>query len=141
MPLTFDCVEYDEAAILYAQTLCYEHVNEISFTKANAIRYTTEKRYPRVWSAGLFDYLDDRRFTFLLQRLYDVLEEGGELVIGNFSEENPSRSYMEIMMDWKLYYRDEDELIRLGVACGIPRNKIHVGQEPEGINLFLHLKR
>ena len=139
--VTFDCVEYDEAAILYAKTLCYEHLNEVHFTKANAFRYTTTKRYPLIWSAGLFDYLDDRRFTFLLQRLYDFLDEDGELVIGNFSDYNPSRPYMEVMMDWKLFHRGPQELTRLAEDCGIPQDHIHIGQEPEGINLFLHVKR
>ena len=139
--LTFDCVEYDDAAILYAETLCYQLLADIQFTKANAFRYTTKKRYPLVWSAGLFDYLDDRRFKFLLLRLYEFVAPGGELVIGNFSNYNPSRPYMEVMMDWKLHHRGPEALTHLAQDCGIPNDCIHIGQEPEGINLFLHLRR
>ena len=137
----FDCVEFDEVAILYAQTLCFEHLNEVTFLKANAFRFNTENRFPLVWSAGLFDYLDDRRFKFLLTRLYEFVDTGGELVIGNFSDYNPSRPYMEVMMDWKLHHRGIDVLTQLALDCGIAAANIHVGKEPEGINLFLHLRK
>ena len=137
----FDCVEFDEVAILYARTLCFELLEHVTFLKANAFRFNTEKRFPLVWSAGLFDYLDDRRFKFLLTRLYEFVEEGGELVIGNFSDDNPSRPYMEIMMDWRLHHRGPDVLKQLAIDSGVEASKIRIGNEPEGINLFIHLRK
>ena len=139
--IQFDCVEFDDVAILYAKTLCFEYMENINFMKANAFRFTTEKRFPLIWSAGLFDYLDDRRFIFLTKRLYDFVDEGGELVIGNFSDYNPSRPYMEVLMDWQLHHRGPEKLTQLAKDSGIPESMIYIGKEQEGINLFLHLKK
>ena len=66
--------------------------------------------------------------------------EKGEIIIGNFNNENPSRDYMEMVGDWMLTHRSENELIALAVKAGAKPTKVWVGQEPEGINLFLHIK-
>ena len=137
----FVCVEYDKMAIKYAKALCYEHLDRIDFVHANAFRYTSEEQFPLVWSAGLFDYFDDRRFKFLLQRLYDLTADEGELVIGNFSKTNPDQPYMEVLMEWELNHRSPDDLRDLAMACGVPADKIYIGQEPEGVNLFLHVTK
>ncbi|MEM8487169.1 MAG: class I SAM-dependent methyltransferase [Bacteroidota bacterium] len=134
----FTCVEYDKTAIQYAKALCYEHIDAIEFVQANAFRYSTEKKFPLVWSAGLFDYFDDRRFKFLLKRLYDFTEPGGQLVVGNFSTDNPDQSYMEVLMEWELHHRSPDDLRQLALDCGVPDQNISIGKEPEGVNLFLH---
>lgn len=137
----FDCVEYDQVAIRYAKALCYEFLDQLNFIKANAFRFETRERYPLVWSGGLFDYFDDRQFKHLLARLYQFVEEGGELVVGNFSEDNPDRPYMEVLMEWELNHRSEDQLRELALACDIPPENITVGSETTGVNLFLHVKK
>ncbi len=139
--MRFHCVEYDEMAIKYAEALCFEHLDQIKFIQANAFRYTTDEQFPLVWSAGLFDYFDDRRFKFLLQRLYSFTAEGGELVIGNFSKANPDQSYMEVLMEWELNHRNAEDLFSLAESCGISSANISIGQEPEGVNLFLHVSK
>ena len=137
----FDCVEYDALAIKYAKALCYEHLDRINFLHKNAFRFTTKKKYPLIWSAGLFDYFEDRRFKFLMKRLYEFLAPGGELVIGNFSEDNPDRPYMEVLMEWELHHRSAGRLKELAEEIGVAADQIHVGQEPEGVNLFLHVRK
>ena len=137
----FTCVEYDKTAIQYAKALCYEHLDAIEFVQANAFRYTTDKKFPLVWSAGLFDYFDDRRFKFLLKRLYDLTEAGGQLVVGNFSTDNPDQSYMEVLMEWELNHRSAEHLYQLALDIGVEAENISIGREPEGVNLFLHVTK
>ncbi len=139
--MRFTCLEYDKTAIQYAKALCYEHLDVIEFVQANAFRYVTEEKFPLVWSAGLFDYFDDRRFKFLLRRLYDFTEPGGQVVVGNFSTDNPDQSYMEVLMEWELHHRSSDDLRQLALDCDVPEENIHIGQEPEGVNLFLHVTK
>lgn len=139
--LRFTCVEYDKTAIQYAKALCYEHLDAIDFVHVNAFRYSTEKKFPLVWSAGLFDYFDDRRFKFLLKRLYDLTDVGGELVVGNFSTDNPDQSYMEVLMEWELHHRSPDHLRQLALDIGVAEDNISIGKEPEGVNLFLHVTK
>lgn len=137
----FECVDNDADAIAYARTLCSAYLDRITFEETNALRYDTNTRFTLVWSAGLFDYLSDKGFQFLLERLLRLLRDDGELVVGNFSPQNPTRPYMEVVADWHLHYRTADQLIELTKGCGVAEADIRVGSEPEGINLFLHVKR
>jgi len=137
----FECVDNDPEAIDYAQQLCEPYLNRIQFVETNALRYQPETSFQVAWSAGLFDYLSDKGFQFLLEHMLAALRDDGELVIGNFSPRNPTRDYMEAMLDWHLHYRTEEKLIELAKGCGVPDEDIRVDAEPEGINLFLHVKR
>ena len=139
--LAIECVDADANAIAYARRVCAPFLDQITFHEANALRFTTAQRYRLIWSAGLFDYFGDKGFKFLVARLLGMLADDGELVVGNFSRDNDTRDYMEVMGDWDLYYRSEEELITLAESCGVARDDIRVGREPEGVNLFLHVKR
>ena len=141
LPIHFDCIDYDQDAIAYARALCYQHTDRTHFKRANAFRYKSEKKYDLVWSAGLFDYLDNRRFTFLLTRLLEMVGDEGELVIGNFSENNPTRPMMQVLMDWHLIHRPEEEMGQLAESSGISKSDYYIGKEPRGVNLFLHIKK
>jgi hypothetical protein len=44
------------------------------------------------------------------------------------------------LMDWVLHYRDAGQLVDLAERCGIRREQITIGKEPEHINLFLHVR-
>ena len=58
--------------------------------------------------------------------------------MGNFSPNNPSKNYMELM-EWHLNYRDENQLLALANECGFDMNYVSIGKEPENVNLFLHV--
>jgi SAM-dependent methyltransferase len=136
-----DCVDADPKAIAYASKLCSIHGEKIQFHAKNAFRFQTKYTYQLIWSGGLFDYLDDRLFVVLLRLLWRKLAPEGEMVIGNFSPKNPTRAYMELLGGWFLHHRDTGELAALAAQAGIPAINIRVGQEPEGINLFLHMRK
>lgn len=138
--VSIDCVEADERAITYAKRLTHRHAHRINFIHNNVFKFTTENRYDLIWSAGLFDYFDDRAFALCLRRLLTFVKPGGEIVIGNFSTENPSRPYMEIFGEWFLHHRSANDLVRLAESAGVRRNDIDVGREEEGVNLFLHIR-
>ncbi len=137
----FDCLDMDIKAIDYASAVCDNYMDKIKFIHLNVFRYKSDIKYNLIWSAGLFDYFSDKLFVRLAIRMYKILETGGELVIGNFSTENPSRGLMEVILQWYLHHRSEKELIELGLLAGVPREKISVKSEQTGVNLFLHLKK
>jgi len=137
----FDCVEFDKDATVYAKRVCSDFLNRIKFINKNVVSYKTKKRYRLIWSAGLFDYFNDKGFIFLLRRLYRFLDEPGEIVIGNFSNNDLVEDYLNVMLDWNLNLRNENKLKSLANSIGINNNDIKVGNEPLGINLFLHIKR
>ncbi len=139
-PVHFDCVDMDAKAIAHGQALCAAWPEAVRFTQANSLRFTTEHRYDLVWSAGLFDYLSDGLFVRLLKRLMRLLDADGELVIGNFGTENPTRFLMETWIEWVLLHRSEQELARLAEISGLDGRSVHVDSEVEGVNLFLHAR-
>lgn len=134
-----DCIEQDPDAINHAKTLCQRHLHKITFHTRNALRFQSGKKYDLIWSAGLFDYFDDKVFVFMLRKLGTMVAEGGEIVIGNFSPTNPSKSYMELF-EWHLHHRSPTTLKALAVAAGFVTDQISVGKESTGVNLFLHVQ-
>ena len=136
-----ECVDSDADAIGHAAALCAPYANQLRFHCVNALRFRPQGRFQLIWSGGLFDYLSDDLFVRMLRRLWSVLAPGGELVVGNFSPANPSRTYMELVGGWVLIHRSETELTTLALRCGVPPEFIRVTAETEGVNLFLHLRK
>ncbi len=134
----FECVELDPLAISYAARLNHDYLDRVTFVQKNALRYRPDSEYDLIWAAGIFDYFNDRIFQNLLQRLLPAVRKGGELVVGNFADTNPSRPYMELF-DWVLHHRSAGELRGLAEQCGAAPERIRVGCEPSGVNLFLHV--
>lgn len=134
----FDCIELDPRAIAHAQELCGAYLGRMTFHHQNALKFVPAAKYDLIWSAGLFDYLTDRLFTRLVRSLMPFVNGGGEVVVGNFSEFNASRDYMELMGDWYLEHRSEQKLRELAEKAGAVPEKVQVRWEPEGVNLFVH---
>lgn len=135
----FDCVEIDPDAIQYAAGLNRDFLDHITFIRKNCLKWQPEQQYDLIWAAGIFDYFDDTTFLQMLQRLLGVLKPSGEIVIGNFANTNPCRPQMEFGLQWLLHHRSADQLIEMAMQCGIPRERIAIGCEPLGVNLFLHV--
>jgi extracellular factor (EF) 3-hydroxypalmitic acid methyl ester biosynthesis protein len=96
-------------------------------------------KFTFVYSMGLFDYLNAPVARAVLAKLYDLLEPGGELVIGNFHVNNPTRTYLEYWMDWVLLHRSEAELLAL--ADGLNPAQSEVIFEDTGSQMFLVLRK
>lgn len=135
------CTEIDDYAIAYSKGLNADYLEHIKYVHSNIFKFGNNEKYDVIWSAGLFDYLNDKAFLVLLNRFKSWLLPGGEIIVGNFNKENnPSRNYMEIMGDWYLIHRTEEQLRRLAKQAGFLDNQIEVHQEELKVNLFLHLK-
>lgn len=135
------CIDMDANAIKYAKEVNKGFTHNIDFVNKNVLRYNTDKKFDLVWSAGLFDYFDDRAFLMMLKRMKEWVSANGEIVVGNFNENNnPTRPVMEVLGEWHLHHRSQDELTELAIKAGFNREQISVGREPENVNLFLHIK-
>lgn len=136
--VSIDCVEQDKNAIRFAKEICSNYTDSIQFIQANALRFTNNLKYDLIWSAGLFDYFDDKIFVFMLKRLKCMLASAGEIIIGNFSTLNPSGSYMELF-EWHLHHRSPHTLKSLATAAGFSWSSLSIKKESTGVNLFLHV--
>lgn len=139
--LQANCVEYDRRAVEHAKRVCKNYLKNIQFINQNIFRFDTEVKFDVVWSAGLFDYFDNKTFVRTLQKLMGWTSPGGEVIVGNFSDDNPSQSYMEIFGDWHLRHRSATELHQLALEAGAKPEQILIETEPLGINLFLRIRK
>lgn len=137
-----DCIEIDQKAIAYAKRLIPKsELGNINFIEQDILKFIPKKKYDLIWSAGLFDYFNDTLFHRILNRLLKFVNENGEIIIGNFHPRNPSRAYMEIIGQWYLNHRSNEELYELSKFAGIKNDhRIDIDEEKEGVNLFLRLK-
>ncbi len=135
------CVEIDKEAIAFSKALNKEYLECIEYVNSNVFRYQTEDKFDFIWSAGLFDYLNDKAFVKLLTRFKTWQKRGGEIVIGNYNENhNPSKDYMEILGDWHLIHRTKAQLLQLARDAGFKEHEIYVSRMPDNIILYLHIK-
>lgn len=134
----FECVELDKDAIVYARELLFDYTDQVNFINKNIYRFVPEQKYDIIWSAGLFDYFNDTVFVKILARLIESNPQA-KIVIGNFSDANPTQPYMEVIGEWFLNYRSEDRLREMAIEAGAIPSKVRVEHEEEKVNLFLHI--
>ena len=89
-----------------------------------------------IYSIGLIDYFEDKLVIKLINYAYDRLNEGGQLVLGNFHNENPIKAYMDYVLDWKLIHRSEKDMHNLFKASKFGKDCTEIRYENEGINMF-----
>ena len=133
------CVDSDAASIDFASALLepFQAHAEIAFARQNALKLRPTQRYDLVWSAGLFDYLEDRVATILLRKMWSWAQPGGSLVVGNFHEGQAGRTYMEWCGEWFLIHRSADRLRTLAEKAGIPSEAVEIDYEPLEVCVFL----
>ncbi|MBQ0934471.1 class I SAM-dependent methyltransferase [Ideonella paludis] len=131
------CVDLDEQAIAHARRLCDAWPDQVRFVRGNALRLVLPERFDLVWSAGLLDYFSDPLFVRLMRKFISLAQPDGEVVVGNFSADNPSMAY-QAWGDWLLIHRSPEQLRALAAQAGVTNS--HVEAEPEGVNLFLRMR-
>jgi len=138
--ISFDLVDYDQNAIDYSSAKNKKFEKLISYNKVNVLRFEPARRYDLIWSAGLFDYFREKHFVYLLRKYINYVADGGELIIGNFSTENPSKILMEVVSEWYLNYRSREDLLNLAGDAGLLNRNVFVDAEALGVNLFLNIQ-
>lgn len=136
--IDFDCVEIDPNAVKFAKSILGEQTQNVNFILANIFKFDTDQKYDLIWSAGLFDYFDDKTFATVIKRFKKNLNPNGEFVIGNFHPSNSSRRTMEFGL-WYLNHRDEDKLLALAKEASYDVGSINIESESEGVNLFMKM--
>lgn len=100
------------------------------------------EKFDFIYTAGLYDYLEEDFARRLTRRMFDMLRPGGRLLVANFQPGVEDVGYMEAFMNWKLIYRDATAMDRL--AADIPAAEIggrRTYADPSGALVFLELDR
>ena len=125
--------KYDARAII-------DYVNiSVRFMLGKKPFKTGPSKFHFIYSMGLFDYLSTPVAKAIINKLYQMLIPGGELVVGNFHVSNPSRPFMEYWGDWHLIHRTEQELKNLlSNSSAVQKSVIF---EDSGSQMFLAIKK
>jgi SAM-dependent methyltransferase len=144
--ISFDCYDNDDRAIEYAKALLTDRPN-INFIKENAIRIAfrkniyslIDKNYDFIYSTGLFDYFSERVGIALIRNLKKLLKPNGILAISTVRDKysNPSVHYMELVGDWNLVYRDDEEFKKIFLAAGFRESELKTQFEQQGIMQYI----
>lgn len=145
----FTLVDADTEALLYCQDKLLNMIGEngldinINFVNKAVDQLIKDKdlvsrlgKYDLIYSMGLFDYLSIPVIKRLTKRLYEFLNDNGKLVIGNFNYLNDTKTYMEYLLDWYLFHRSEEEMLKFIEKIRNPK-KVYFETDDTKITNFL----
>lgn len=101
-----------------------KHGDSIKMVQANVFRYlfraaNRSEKFDLIYTLGLTDYLNADEMMVLLNKMKACLAPDGTALLANFVPNHLGIGWMDAVMDWKLIYRDEEELARLAKASGL----------------------
>ncbi|MBE7204241.1 MAG: class I SAM-dependent methyltransferase [Parafilimonas terrae] len=133
--LDTDAASLSEVKAAYPEYNIATYVgNCLSLPRLKRIR----SQYDLIYSAGLFDYLQDSTAIKIIAAMVKRLKPGGLVSIGNFSRDSHGRGFMAGFLDWCLIYRDENDLRALAdAAC--PKAPIRIFRDQPGNVVYLEV--
>ena len=96
--------------------------------------------YDMVYCSGLFDYLSQRVCRRLNDLFARLLAPGGLMMVTNVSDTNPSRAWMEYVLEWNLIYRDDSAMMEIAPLNGGQFETV-LNRDETGVNLFLEVRK
>lgn len=129
--------------ILKRNLACTVHFLPISvkmvLEQSPETRALSDVGFDFIYTAGLYDYLTQPVAKMLTHNALKWIVPGGEMIIGNFHPHNPTKSISELVADWKLIHRTDEDMMDL--VRGEPVKSSHLHKDTEGIDLFLEIKK
>lgn len=116
----FVALDQDKQSIAEATSTYNEYsIEGKAATFASLMRgRLNDSKFDLIYSAGLFDYLEDKTAVALIKAMCEHLKPSGTVTVGNFTRDSHGRGFMAGFMDWRLIYRNENDLHRLvSLAC------------------------
>ncbi|HEU4385763.1 MAG TPA: class I SAM-dependent methyltransferase [Anaeromyxobacteraceae bacterium] len=137
-------LDNDAEALNYARRVLGPHGERFEFVQENAVRLARSREPPPymsgsdyVISLGLFDYLPRNIALGLLRTLRASVRDGGELLVGNYADANPSQTFMEWVGDWPLIYRSRHDFAELFLEAGFDNRDLVVDREAKNGHVIM----
>jgi hypothetical protein len=152
-PVNFTLIDQDHAALSQAYERCLPeimrlrgqasltclHGSFVQLMKAGEL-FGKLPEQDLIYSLGLIDYLSARRAKALVEVLYDRVAPGGSLIVANLRTSPVSLLWpAELITDWSLIYRDEQEMRALG--ADLPGAVLEITQDKTGGVFFLTARK
>jgi extracellular factor (EF) 3-hydroxypalmitic acid methyl ester biosynthesis protein len=143
-PFVATLIDLDDAALAHCAAQRWRlglAEDSIQLVEANLMHIALGRRpleltgQDLVYSIGLIDYLGDALVVKLLDYIHTTLSPGGRVIIGNFHTRNPTKAFMDHVLEWKLIHRSEDDMRRLFAASAFGACT-RITYEAQRINLF-----
>lgn len=131
----FDCYDVDKMALNTLEARNLRNVNPIQL---NVVTKAIKKKYDLIYCFGLFDYLHLKLSKRLIKKLFNCLNEGGSLIIGNVDVNASHKEFMSNLLDWHLDYKSQEELLSLGDGLNCDK---FIFLDPMRIMNYLKLKK
>ena len=148
----FTLLDFNDETVAFAQQLLSQIRNQngrkagLEVIKKSVAQLLKDSRklrpgsYDLVYCAGLFDYLPDNVCTRLLEVFYELTAPGGLVLVTNVDTCNPSRGWMECMVDWFLVYRDAKKMREI-MPAEIADDFVRVSSELSSVNIFAEIRK
>ncbi|MFZ3231488.1 MAG: class I SAM-dependent methyltransferase family protein [Pseudobdellovibrio sp.] len=88
-----------------------------------------------LYTAGLYDYLPQTVAKNLTTIISKSIIKGGEFIIGNFHPDNPTKTISDLVADWRLIHRNQEQMLDLISASEFKRHNFYLDEI--GIDLFI----
>lgn len=136
--------DLDPDALRFSQSELRTIESHCQYRQADALTFA--RRLPRasfdlVLAGGLYDYLDDRVASLLIQMADRALAPGGTFFFTNIATGNPYRTMIEYLGDWTLIERSEEDVYRLCAAAGIGRGNVSIRRDESGLALLVEVTK
>lgn len=115
-------------------------VHNLLKASASTASISPGQQFDFVYCAGLFDYLSDNVSRRLTSLMYDWVAPGGMVLVTNVEASNPSKGWMEFVVDWHLFYRNVRDMETL-IPVQASAENARVFTEPSGYNIFLEIRK
>jgi SAM-dependent methyltransferase len=139
----FVAIDQDQEALSVATEAIKDFGETIPASVIDIIRNKVPlPTFDFIYSIGVYDYLSDKIAKRLTNKLFQLLNPGGRLLIINYHPGSPTIAYMEAVMDWWLIYRNEDQMQEL--LGEIPKediNDIDIFVESNQTIIFMELEK
>jgi extracellular factor (EF) 3-hydroxypalmitic acid methyl ester biosynthesis protein len=110
-----------------------ESVHEI-LKRATRNKLVEEKnKYDFIYCAGLFDYLNDKVCSRLIEYFVSVASKDAKILVTNVHTSNPEKNIMEHVLEWHLVYRDEKIMESI---LPVTRKNTKIFLDKTGVNVF-----
>ena len=152
--LTFTCVDFDERTFNRIQSslnkLPYEKRPGLAlkFSKLDIKDCLNKKKLMLlfgkqdfIYSAGLYDYFNDKAIKTITKTYFDLLSEKGTMMVCNVSDEHPYyRDYYELLGNWVFFHRIKEEFDSLLSSVSACRRFINT-EAGHSSHIYLELSK
>ena len=111
-------------------------------TASNFIKYFGEEdcRPNIIEMVGLLDYFDDSKVESIFKIIKENLSDGGVFITANVCH-NKEVKFVTNLVDWRMKYRDAEQMVKLAISAGFDKDKITAYYEPLKVHTVLVIKK